>query len=180
MLPSNWPSTLWPKTSGPRDIRSISSVPISIDTGSSGRRKGVASASGAASSGPEGGKRVRITSSADSVLILRRPRSRAVLVQSSVALRKVNQTPSSSAMVSSSNVALDDKSPSKPVNWTMRPSPDSWLSRNETIMPPSSSASWAAPMPGASPTTAMAQIRSSACKTRIRRPVQYRCRASHH
>ncbi len=103
--------------------------PILTETGSSGRRNGVASAISGESGSSAIGARATMISRAVRRLTSTRPRKSAVRVQSSATSRSVSQMPSRSAMVSSSIVARDDSAPAKPVIRTSRPAPDRLSSR---------------------------------------------------
>jgi len=103
-------------------------LPISTDTGNSGRAKGVASGEGIASCGITG-SRSSVIVSAESSFTTTCPDSRDERDQSSTTPSSVTQTPASSAISSRSMVARDDSAPSKPVMVILRPAPDRLSSR---------------------------------------------------
>ena len=169
--PSSEKALSIPKTGSPTMIDGEEISPIRTATGSSGSLKPDASGLGSAGSASPCGGRARTISSAVSVFTESRPRSSAVLLQSSVTPSRVSQMPSSSAIVRRCIVAVELKTPSKPVTRTSRPAPDRFRSRNRSRnVPPSSS--WAKTAPGSRSAT------ESMSGNRLKTPDLCRCRGS--
>ena len=170
-----------PKTLSPRVISRAVRLPISIETGSSGKRNGVASAAGNPLSSTLG-KRNNSIFSAANVSTSMRPDKSAARLHISVAFEIRSHVPSKSAISISSIVASLDSAPLKPRIVTSRPSPPKLLSNNPARYPRSSSDVWACS--GALNATKIAKkdassllFKSHSLKPQpIKTTVQYRCR----
>mmetsp|Transcript_23027 Transcript_23027/g.39023 ORF Transcript_23027/g.39023 Transcript_23027/m.39023 type:complete len:507 (+) Transcript_23027:2902-4422(+) len=168
-LPDRDSVTASPKSGAPSATLSIAIASITSDAGRSGRAKGAASGAGAALGTGNGARTTEISAAFRSDISMA-PRSSAARFQPMATSFNESQTPSVSATVIWSMVAVLLNAPANPSIRTIRPSPPRASSSRPVRYPRSSSALCACKVSG--------QIRHiRRVSTRIKTTVQSRCKS---